>query len=45
MRSKMYVKIENLGRLTGYESETVCGKTSKDMALLERTADNASSLF
>ena len=29
MRSKMYVKIENLGRLTGYESETVCGKTSK----------------
>ena len=29
MRSKMYVKIEKLGRLRGYESEKVCGKISK----------------
>ena len=29
MRSKMYVKIEELGRLRGYESEKVCGKNSK----------------
>ena len=29
MRSKVYVKIEKLGRLRGYESEKVCGKTSE----------------
>ena len=45
-RSKVYIKTESLGRLNNYQSESVCGTSSRPMvSFMERSSDHTSAFF